>query len=68
VITAGRGHIPDWFAAQDRLAALGDNSVHRVLDDATHGALLQDRHVAATSATAIRELVGAVRTGTPLQP
>jgi pimeloyl-ACP methyl ester carboxylesterase len=68
VITAGLGHVPEWFAAQDRLAALSDNSEHRVVAGATHMSLLHDRDVAAKSAWGIRDVVQAVRTGLPLQP
>jgi pimeloyl-ACP methyl ester carboxylesterase len=68
VLTAGRGHDPQWFAAQDRLAALSEDSEHRVLDGATHMSLLQDPDVGASSAEAVRRVVQAVRTGTPLQP
>ncbi len=68
VITAGQGHDQTWFAAQDELAALSDNSEHRTLDDATHGGMLEDRDLAARSAQGVRDVVQAVRTGTPLQP
>jgi pimeloyl-ACP methyl ester carboxylesterase len=69
VLTAGRGLDPHWAAAQERLAALSDDSVHRVLDDASHMSLLHDRETAtADSAQAIRDVVAAVRSGAPLRP
>jgi pimeloyl-ACP methyl ester carboxylesterase len=68
VVTAGRGHDAAWFAAQDRLAALSDDSAHRVLENATHGDLLLDRDAAARSAQGVRDVVQAVRSGSPVRP
>jgi pimeloyl-ACP methyl ester carboxylesterase len=68
VVTAGRGHDPAWTAAQDALAALSQDSEHRTVDDAAHVDLLQEEHAAAASAQGIREVVAAVRAGTPRQP
>jgi pimeloyl-ACP methyl ester carboxylesterase len=67
VLTAGEQDAA-WSAAQDELAALSSNSAHRVLDGAAHGDLLADRDVAAVSAQGIREVVGAVRTSSPMLP
>jgi pimeloyl-ACP methyl ester carboxylesterase len=67
VITAGRGHDAAWSAAQDRLAALSDDGDHRVLDDATHSGLLEDRDSAAETARGVRDMVQAVRTGSPIR-
>jgi pimeloyl-ACP methyl ester carboxylesterase len=60
VVTAGEQD-PDWFAAQDRLAALSGDSDHRVVAGATHQGLLHDRGAAAESARAVRDVVRAVR-------
>lgn len=68
VITAGQGQAPGWAAAQDKLADLSSNSVHRTVNGATHEALLDDRGFAAQSAQGIRAVVLAARAGTPLQP
>src|SRR4051794_11929450 len=68
VLTAGQGHDPSWFRAQDALAALSPDSVHRTVGGASHTDLLQDDHAAAAAAQGIRDVVQAVRTGTPLRP
>jgi hypothetical protein len=54
-----------WPGAQDRLAALSINSVHRTVDS-THQGLLEDTGPAAESARAISEVIDAARTGSPL--
>ena len=66
VLSAGVGNAADWPQKQDRLAALSTNSVHRVVDDASHEALVGDETHAATTSQAILEVVSAVRTGQPL--
>lgn len=66
VLTAAVGHPPSWFAAQDRLATLSTDTVHRVVDGATHEALVAEQAHAATTARAIRDVVGAVRSGRSL--
>jgi hypothetical protein len=50
-----------WAEAQDRLAALSTNTVHRVVDS-THMGLLEDQGPAEQSADAITQIVKAVRT------
>src|ERR671920_821193 len=42
VITAGDNQAPDWLEMQDELAALSSNSIHRVVEGATHESLLYD--------------------------
>ncbi|MFL6132670.1 MAG: hypothetical protein ACJ72A_07705, partial [Nocardioidaceae bacterium] len=54
-----------WDDAQDQLAALSRNSVHRTVQS-THSGLLEDIGPAAASARAITEVVSSVRTGAPL--
>jgi pimeloyl-ACP methyl ester carboxylesterase len=68
VITAGEGQQAGWAEAQDELAALSTDGVHRTVDGATHMALLNDRAYAVRCAGGIRDLVRAVRTGEPLRP
>ena len=63
VLTAGRDMQEGWIPLQDSLAALSTNSVHRMLPDAVHDALVSDKAIAAQSAQAILEVVHAVRTG-----
>lgn len=66
VLTAAVGHPDSWFAAQDRLATLSTDAVHRVVDGATHEGLVADRVYAATTARGIAEVATAVRSGRPL--
>ena len=54
-----------WVGAQDQLAALSPNSVHRTVDS-SHPGLLEDVRPAAESVRAITEVVSSVRTDTPL--
>jgi pimeloyl-ACP methyl ester carboxylesterase len=54
-----------WVGAQDELAGLSPNSVHRTVDS-THTGLLEDVRPAAESVRAITEVVSSVRTGTAL--
>ena len=66
VLTAGRGNDATWGAKQAKLATLSTNSLHRVVPDATHGSLVMDPTDAAITATAIRDVVDAVRNSTRL--
>jgi pimeloyl-ACP methyl ester carboxylesterase len=77
VLTAtDHGHPPEtaahleryWRGLQDELAALSSNSVHQIVDGATHTSLVSDRHHAAATSDSIRRVVEAVRTGRPLAP
>jgi pimeloyl-ACP methyl ester carboxylesterase len=66
VVTAGRGQQTGWPAAQDRLARLSTNSLHRTVAAADHTALLYNEAMSANSSQAIRDVVSAIRTGIPL--
>jgi len=66
VITAVKGQEDGWPVAQDDLAKLSTNSVHRVVPSATHDSLVDDGADAAVSSGAIRDLVRAVRAAAPL--
>jgi pimeloyl-ACP methyl ester carboxylesterase len=61
VLTAGSGHDAAWFAAQNRLARLSTNSVHRVIDGATHEDLIGNEEDAAATTQAILDVVASVR-------
>ena len=50
-----------WAAAQDQLATLSSNRVHRVVDS-THAGLLEDRHGSGEAVRAIDDVITAVRT------
>jgi pimeloyl-ACP methyl ester carboxylesterase len=54
-----------WAGAQDQLAALSTNFVHRTIDS-THPGLLDDTSPAAESVRAITEVISSVRTAAPL--
>ena len=49
VLTAEKDAQGGWMAAQNELAALSTNSVHRVLPNATHSMLTEDEATAARS-------------------
>jgi pimeloyl-ACP methyl ester carboxylesterase len=66
VVTAAEGQQGGWASAQDDLATLSTNSVHRVVPGATHASLLDDRADAAVSSRAIRDVVRSIRAATPL--
>lgn len=55
---------PAGYAAQERFAALSDNSSLRTADT-THAGLVDDEHGATISAHAINDVVESVRTGNP---
>jgi pimeloyl-ACP methyl ester carboxylesterase len=52
-----------WAEAQNQLAGLSTNSVHRTVDS-THSGLIEDRGPAAASVRAVNEVLSVVRTGT----
>ncbi len=68
VLTAGSGSQPGWAASQDALASLSTNSLHRVIDGATHASLISDQDDAMATARGILDVVSAVRTASPLIP
>jgi pimeloyl-ACP methyl ester carboxylesterase len=61
VISAGE-QSPGWLEMQDELAALSSNSIHRVVEGATHESLLYDKRDAQVTSVAIDQVVEAVRT------
>lgn len=54
-----------WADAQDQLAGLSTNRVHRTVES-THTGLLEDPGPAAESVRAITEVIASVRSGRPL--
>ena len=68
VLTAREGQQAGWFAAQDALAKLSTNSVHRSVVGATHESLLYDQGYSVNASRAILDVVEALRAGAPLQP
>lgn len=66
VVTAVKDAQTGWHPAQDEMAALSANSVHRVMQNATHTSLTEDKTNSRISSRAILDVVHAVRSGTPL--
>jgi len=66
VLTAEKGALGGWSAAQNELAALSTNSVHQFLPNASHKMLTEDETTAAQSGRAINTVVKSVRDGAPL--
>ncbi len=67
VVTADIGNSPGWSEKQDALAALSTNSVHQVVDGATHPSLLLNEEHAAAVTEAILDVVASVRNAAPMQ-
>ncbi|HYO33313.1 MAG TPA: alpha/beta hydrolase [Nocardioidaceae bacterium] len=67
VLTASENSdgIEGWAGAQDELAALSVNHIHRTVDS-THTGLLEDTGPATESIRAIVEVITSARTGTPV--
>ena len=61
------GNSPPCPAIPPQLARLSANSLHRTVPGADHTALLYDEAMSANSSQAIRDVVSAIRTGTPLK-
>jgi pimeloyl-ACP methyl ester carboxylesterase len=65
VVTAGKSE-PSWLKLQDELATLSSNSIHRIVEGATHTSVVYDRSDAQATSAAIVEVVTAVRNDRPL--
>jgi pimeloyl-ACP methyl ester carboxylesterase len=68
VLTADTGNDAKWQSAQEHMATLSTNSLHRVAHDTTHQSLLDDEADSAAASKAIHDVVVAVRTSRPLSP
>ena len=66
VLTAGIGGDAKHTAAQNHLATLSTNTVHRVIAGASHEDLIADENGAATTTEAILAVVASVRSAGPL--
>jgi pimeloyl-ACP methyl ester carboxylesterase len=66
VLTAMKDAQAGWMPLQNEMARLSSNSLHRVLVNATHEALTDDKGSAGVSSRAVLDVVMAVRTGKPL--
>ena len=67
VLTADRGNSKAWMAAQNKMATLSTNSLHRVVSGATHASLVENPDHATAVTRAIHDVVVSVRTGEPLK-
>jgi pimeloyl-ACP methyl ester carboxylesterase len=65
VLTAGE-HPASWMAAQQKMTTLSTDTVHRVIDGATHQALVDDEQYAATITRAVLDVVTSIRDNEPL--
>jgi pimeloyl-ACP methyl ester carboxylesterase len=63
VLTATAGQMNGWMGAQDKLARLSRNSVHRIAVGATHEALLEDKAFAQMTSRTITAVVRGARPG-----
>jgi pimeloyl-ACP methyl ester carboxylesterase len=66
VLTADTGNDAKHKSAQEHMATLSTNSLHRVAHDTTHQSLIDDEADAAAASTAIRDVVASVRSSQPL--
>jgi pimeloyl-ACP methyl ester carboxylesterase len=66
VVTAAKDAQAGWMPLQDEMVKLSTNSVHRVIQTATHISLIEDQNDSKVSSQAILDVVAAVRTGQPL--
>jgi hypothetical protein len=66
VLTAGIDTSAALSAAHNDLAALSTNSVHRVINGATHQALIANEEHANATTQAILDVVSSVRSAAPL--
>jgi hypothetical protein len=66
VLTAGSGSDATLIARHENLATLSTNSVHRVIDGATHQTLIPDEEDSASTTQAILDVVSSVRSAGPL--
>jgi pimeloyl-ACP methyl ester carboxylesterase len=66
VLTAGSGNDAASITAQKQTATLSTNSVHRVVEGATHPSLIMDQEDAAVTAQAIIDVVSSVRNNQPI--
>jgi pimeloyl-ACP methyl ester carboxylesterase len=67
VLTAGSGSDAAWMAVQNQTVTLSTNSVHRVVEGASHPDLILEQADAAVTAQAITDVVSSVRNNQPLK-
>ena len=65
VVSAGE-QSSGWLEMQGELASLSSNSIHHVVEGATHESLLYDKGDSQVTSAAIEQVIDAVRTDRPL--
>src|SRR5829696_8734871 len=68
VLTADTGNDAKHRSAQEHMATLSTNSLHRVAHDTTHQSLLDDEADSAAASKAIHDVVASVLSSQPLGP
>jgi hypothetical protein len=66
VLTAGSGSDAAAVATHEQLATTSTNSMHRVIDGATHSDLIGDEKDSTATSQAILDVASAIRDSTPL--
>jgi len=66
ILTAGSGSAAAHLASQNHLATLSTNSMHRVIDGASHEGLIAEERYSAVTTQAILDVVTSVRSAAPL--
>jgi pimeloyl-ACP methyl ester carboxylesterase len=66
VLTAGVGSDSDLIASHERIAAMSTNSMHLVIEGASHEDLIQDEHDSVATSQAILDVVTSLRNTAPL--
>jgi hypothetical protein len=61
VVTAEKDAQGGWMSAQKNLLALSTNSTQRIIADATHSAITENKMIAAQASQAIRDAVSAIK-------
>ncbi|WP_329475431.1 alpha/beta hydrolase [Kribbella sp. NBC_01484] len=67
VLTAELDNAKGWIAAQNEMATLSTNSLHRVESGSTHASFVENPAHAAAVTRAIHDVVVSVQTGEPLK-
>jgi len=65
VLSADQDQQRGWATAQEKLAQLSSNSVHRTAHGSTHSALLEEERFASITTRVIADVVRAARSGQP---
>jgi pimeloyl-ACP methyl ester carboxylesterase len=67
IVTAVKDAHAGWLPLQEKMTGLSTNSVHRVIQDASHSSLIEDEGDSANAIQAILDVVEAVDSGATLE-